>query len=249
MSSNKKHWCVDCNRSWVRKKDFETHFSLQQVKEEGRLVPNPCYNRKRKQSGVFQKPDNLKKNKLLNEYGFSEGASSSTVSEDVDSVETSEIDLTEDRGLEETYDSNTNTTEVIHQRLDNVNEKLNDVLSAIKCVPEKVKTLMQCEIKPNSLPSATNTSSNIDTDTMDDEFEMLINNIKVATSMKSIKENKLIRNIFSIYKREDDDTEMMKCEVCDKWSNPNSEQKLGIQLVEGSDYSVFDYEQGVKKNV
>ena len=128
-----------------------------------------------------------------------------------------------------------------------MNEKLNDVLTAIKCVPEKVKTLMQCEIKPNSPPSGTNTSSKIDT--MDDEFEMLINNIKVTTSVKSIKENKLIRNIFSIYKREDDDTEMMKCEVCDKWSNPNSEQKLGIQLDEGSDYSVFDYEQGIKKNV
>ena len=69
MSPNKKkHWCVECNKSWVRKTDFESHFSLLQVKEGGRLVPNPCYNRKRKQSGIFQNVDNLKKNKLLNHH-------------------------------------------------------------------------------------------------------------------------------------------------------------------------------------
>ena len=44
----------------------------------------------------------------------------------------------------------------------------------------------------------------------------------------------------------EDDTEMMKCEICYKWSNSNSEKNLGIHLVEGSNYSVFDYEQGVK---
>ena len=109
MSSNKKHWCVDCLRSWVRKYDYENHFSLQQVKENGKLVPNPCYNRKRKQSGILEDADNLKKNKVLNEFWFSGGASSSTVS-DVDSVETSEIDTTEDRKVEEIYDSNRNTT-------------------------------------------------------------------------------------------------------------------------------------------
>ena len=244
MSSNKKkHWCVECNKSWVRKTDFESHFSLLQVKEGGRLVPNPCYNRKRKQPGIFQNVDNLKKNKLLNDYGFSGDASSSTV---IDSVETLEVNLTEDREVEETCDSNSKSSLEFNQKLNNVNEKLDDVLTAIKGVPEKVKALIQSETKhANSQPSGNNRSS--EEDTKDNEFAMLINNIKVATSMKSIKENKLIKNIFSIYKREDDDTEMMKCELCDKWSNSNSEQKLGIQLLEGSNYSVFDYEQGVKK--
>ena len=245
MSSNKKHLCVECNKSWVRKTDFESHFSLLQVKEGGRLVPNPCYNRKRKQSGIFQNVDNLKKNKLLNDYGFSGGASSSTV---IDSVETLTVNLTEDREVEETCDSNSKSSLEFNQKLNNVNEKLDDVLTAIKGVPEKVKALIQSETKhANSQPSGNNRSS--EEDTKDNEFAMLINNIKVATSMKSIKENKLIKNIFSIYKREDDDTEIMKCELCDKWSNSNSEQKLGIQLLEGSNYSVFDYEQGVKKAI
>ena len=133
-------------------------------------------------------------------------------------------------------------TLLLNQQLDNIDGRLNDVLSAIKSVPEKVKDLIEIK-QPKSLPSSSNTSSK---DRTDDEFEMLINKIKAATSMKEITENKLIKNIFSIYKREEDDTEMMKCEICDKWSNSNSEKNLGIHLVEGSNYSVFDYEQGVK---
>ena len=46
-SQPKNTFCGDCKKSWVRKKDYEDHFQKAQVKDGGRLVDNPCFNRKR----------------------------------------------------------------------------------------------------------------------------------------------------------------------------------------------------------
>ena len=52
MTTNIRYWCGDCERSWVRKVEWEGHFSTKHVKEEegrgGKDIPNQCWNRKRK---------------------------------------------------------------------------------------------------------------------------------------------------------------------------------------------------------
>ena len=65
--------------------------------------------------------------------------------------------------------------------------------------------------------------------------------------MKSIMENPLVKNIFSVIKKDEDETERFKCMICDKWSGAKSVKNLGILLVEGSSYSV--YSLGIKKSM
>ena len=78
-----------------------------------------------------------------------------------------------------------------------------------------------------------------------DEVEKSIIGIRNAYSMKSIMENELINGIFSVYTNTEDETEYIKCTFCEKWDNPISVKKLGIMLIEDSNYST--YESGVKK--
>ena len=73
------------------------------------------------------------------------------LTEEIKSVDESlKVDLSEDRIVEKTYKSNSNTEE-LSKKLNNVIKKLNHVLIAIKDVPEKVKTLVQCGKKKTNL--------------------------------------------------------------------------------------------------
>ena len=49
MASN-KYFCGDCSHGYSRKEGWEEHYNLKQVKVggKGKLIDNPCYNRKRK---------------------------------------------------------------------------------------------------------------------------------------------------------------------------------------------------------
>ncbi len=46
--TSKRVYCEDCEKSWVRKVDYEKHFELENIKQKdgGKLIKNPCYKRK-----------------------------------------------------------------------------------------------------------------------------------------------------------------------------------------------------------
>ena len=51
--TSKRVYCGDCEKSWVRKVDYEKHFELENIKQKdgGKLIKNPCYKRKRRTVG------------------------------------------------------------------------------------------------------------------------------------------------------------------------------------------------------
>ena len=61
-------WCCGCLKSYSRKAEFKDHFELKEVKAEhsGKLVPNPCYGRKRKAfANTLEEAQNHKKLKPM----------------------------------------------------------------------------------------------------------------------------------------------------------------------------------------
>ena len=72
MSGNKnKFFCGDCKKGWVRKVDCEKHFSLENIREGGKLIRNCCFNRKRKFIGEsLQEAESLKRSKTLDRFGY-----------------------------------------------------------------------------------------------------------------------------------------------------------------------------------
>ena len=140
----------------------------------------------------------------------------------------------------------TENTNLGFESVSEIKGKLDDILSEVKDLPKKISEVIQ---KNNTSQISvdqpmTSRSSNDNLCSVEPDIEKLLNDIKNANSMSSIKNNKLIANKFLIYKNEEDDTEYMKCEVCSKWDNLNSVKKLGQALIDGSEYSV--YEAGVK---
>ena len=89
------------------------------------------------------------------------------------------------------------TSNMLLTKIDNMDAKLDDVLAAIKVVPQQLKDVIKGEMKQQSIslsaPGGTNTSSKGD---KNKEFDSHLSDLKVATSMKSIKANELIKNIF-----------------------------------------------------
>ena len=51
--TSKRVYCGDCEKSWVRKVDYEEHFELENIKQKdgGKLIKNPCYKRKQRTVG------------------------------------------------------------------------------------------------------------------------------------------------------------------------------------------------------
>ena len=61
---------MDCLKSYTRKLSWDEHFNLKEVKavDSGKLVPNPCYNRKRKASANrLEEATNLKRQKQMSD--------------------------------------------------------------------------------------------------------------------------------------------------------------------------------------
>ena len=68
-SVNKKHFCSDCKKGWVRSNDYNYHFLKAQVKDGGRLVPNPCFQRKRQAScKTLSEASCVKKSKIMDMF-------------------------------------------------------------------------------------------------------------------------------------------------------------------------------------
>ena len=65
-----KFFCGDCKKGYVRKVDFDRHFSREQVREGGggggKLIPNICFDRKRRSMGsALENAEEIKKNKTM----------------------------------------------------------------------------------------------------------------------------------------------------------------------------------------
>ena len=260
MSGNKnKFFCGDCKKGWVRKVDCEKHFSLENIREGGKLIRNCCFNRKRKFIGEsLQEAESLKRSKTLDRFGYNLPSRSVpdpefitdtniSVSECVPfSNAASNLDLNPTTSTcattisAEAGEVNEVTPTISDSNMKLINQKLDSVLNAVHDIPKQFKQIMH----DSSGEQKSTDSSSFKSNKCDDMFEKHINELKQAVSMKSIKENVLIKNIFVIYKQTEDDTEFMKCQICSSWSNPNSAKSLGIHLVEGSEYSVF--EKGIK---
>ena len=117
-----------------------------------------------------------------------------------------------------------------------LNSKVDQLTESVKEVPKKVKDIL----KPNEQQQFSYGMAKRE------EVEKSLGDIKRACDMKTIMDNILVKNILSVYTNEEDETEYLKCNICEKWeSNPNSYKNLGIMLVEGSDYSI--YHLGLKK--
>ena len=118
---------------------------------------------------------------------------------------------------------------LLNSNVDQLTESVNDV-------PKKVKDILQLK----------NVQQESSYGMPKKGFEDALGAIKTACDMKTILDNILVKNIMSVFTNEEEETEYLKCNFCEKWeSNPQSHKDLGIMLLKGSKYSI--YHQGVKK--
>ena len=113
--------------------------------------------------------------------------------------------------------------------------KLDRVITGLKELPQKVQDI---------LPKSKTECSSVNVENNQDNFKRHMEDLKNADSMKCINNNPLIKNTFSLLTNEDEE-DFMKCDICAKWDNPKATKNLGISLVEGRNYSVF--QSGIKK--
>ena len=58
---SKRFFCGDCEHGWVRKIDYESHFTKKKINIDGSLVSNPCLKERGKfLAKLFKKPRKLK---------------------------------------------------------------------------------------------------------------------------------------------------------------------------------------------
>ena len=240
-STNKKAWCGDCEKGWCRKVDYDNHFSLLNVKDGGKLVNNHCFNRKRKSFGTsLSDAIKNKKGKTISDL-FSNTASDIASGSGSSSINSK--DDTDKFDCEETIIQDTeNVSNLAAAKLEVIDAKLDMVLDAVKEMPKQVTSIFAGNLNQQAVFNSEKYQNN---PTNDGNYERDINDLKQANSMASIKANKLVSNKFSIKLEEEDETEYMRCDICSKWANPISSQKLRQELVEGSEYSVN--QSGVKK--
>ena len=261
-SQKKKFWCGDCEKGWVKKTAYEEHFDLEKVREGegcgGKLIPNICFNKKRKSSfKTHAQVIQCKKSKTLFEFSCSKSVVSDSSEASTSEVQDEEKPHDDDDQVTENITENVQMLEtetISHESVSSINQtstknicdsidvlskKIDHMSDSINNMPESLRFLFKDSLKEMSC-----TPSGSAKDTQHD-FEKYLQEIKQAESMKAITDNSLVKNTFSVFQNEEDETEYMKCNICAKWDNPNSAKNLGIALIEGSNYSI--YQSGIKK--
>ena len=193
---------MDCKKSWVRKKDYEEHFKKPNVKEGGRLVDNPCFNRKRQSScKSLNEAHLLKRTKTLDNFA-QEGRDDEELSVSKESTATDQSPESQP-----IIDSSQTTTH------DNI---LRQILCRIDEIPNQIKQLITIEgNSTHGIPSSN--SSSVTFHDSDDEYTTNLKALRNSTSMAKMK-NKHMHGIFNINSTEDSETkiEFIYCSIFKK---------------------------------
>lgn len=256
---SKRFFCGDCEHGWVRKIDYESHFTKKKINIDGSLVSNPCLNRKRKIFGqTLQEAKKIKKQKtisftkekssfaanIITEEPSTSYASSSTEEGgysniNVDLINSTKVSL-DSNSIDDIVKSITQTVTVL------VQSNSLTILKSLEAIQKTVKDISNYNHTKEYAHDGFQEFQGIYIPPKQ-EYEKLVQDIRACTGVEQILRNPLIKDIWKIESRTENENEVEKlvCQVCKKWFKYGNKINLGITLVDGATYSI--YYSGVKK--
>ena len=251
-SSKKNFFCTNCESGWVRKIDFDNHFTLNKVRSSsggsgGPLVSNPCYlNKKRQYGSTLAEARSLKKVRTLSFFPSGSNFDMPSTSQSESEQPYFRLEAP-DRPLE--FVSQNFTTDQSPARNEsakssNQTSDSGSIMSVLKSMDLKLDTICKNTASGSSKSQGTLSdhaqyiAAIKKVLSVDEElYDKCVKDVssEKTNSVKQILDNPIVKNVFEVV-QDGDGVYRLVCLGCQKYSN---NYRGGFKLDDGPDYSVY----------